>query len=91
MSEDIWKDPEFVDWFKTRPKAIQKLIILRPPEKFYWWKDVETGEVFKSHKYEIIAYEENEAGPPTLKVYTEGVTMPRQVFGVSPETLVEVT
>lgn len=95
-ADDIWKDPEFLEWFKERPPEIQQLIVYRPPGKLWFMKDMDDGHIVKTHTYEIIAYTEQADGPPKLMLYTEGIpgaplhiSPPRRVFGVDPENIVE--
>lgn len=94
-ADDIWKDPEFIEWFKERPPEIQQLILYRPPGKQWFMRDPMDGHLFTTHTYEIIAYTEQADGPPKLMLWTQGIreiphiSPPRRVFNVDPDDIVE--
>jgi len=80
--EEMWDDPEFKEWFNSKPKKIQELIKKCPPNKQYRIK----GGTFPGT---IHSYDEEKNGDVSMKVNIHSPLMPRKVFGLKPEHLEE--
>lgn len=85
-------DPEFLEWFNSRPAAVQEAVRKRPGDKLYRMKS--TG-----HKVFICSYDEpvteEQKGDITVTVavtakFNEGLGFERRVFGIQLDDLEEV-
>lgn len=88
---NLFDDPEFKEWFDSKPKAVQEAILRKPPGEYKYL--AEDGE-YHSGTYQIIAYEEADDGTcTTARGFTEGAfgLIPREVFRVKLDRLHPIT
>jgi len=78
----IWENPEFLDWYKSKPLAVQEAIEKHPPDKLYILKG-------GSFPCSIYSYDEEKGGGITLTVNVHSPLFPRSVFGVGLENIEE--
>lgn len=78
----IWDEPEFMEWFESRPEDVQAMIRRFPPGRPYRLH----GGPFPSYIY---CYSVADDGAVTMQVDVESPFLPRRVFGVEPEDLQE--
>ena len=84
--KELLKAPGFKKWFDSRPKRVQALIRLFPPNRLYRIKD--SGPAYGP----LFSWSEEggSGGKLTVKVdIVYDTQMPRQVFGVEPEDLID--
>lgn len=80
---DIFDNPEFMEWFDDRPPAIQEVIRKYPPNRTYKLYD----GVFD---VTLHSYDEELDGSISLQIDVHSPFFPRRVFGVKPADLTEV-
>lgn len=82
VTEGLWMNPKFLDWFQSKPLAVQEAIKKHPPDKLY---------ILKSGSFpcNIYSYDEEKDGSITLTVDVHSPFFPRSVFGVSLKNIEE--
>ena len=76
---DLALDPDFQEWFRSRPMVIQDMVLKNPPWVMYSLGD---GDI-----YQILSYNEN--GTVTATRYSSFNHIPMwNVFGIDPSDLV---
>ena len=82
IAKTIWINPEFLDWYKSKPLVVQEAIEKCPPDKPYIIKG-------GSFPCSIYSYDEAKDGGVTLTVNVYSPLFPRSVFGVRLENIEE--
>lgn len=75
---------EFLDWYNERPEKVKEVIRKCPPGKEY--RIIQGSD----HPTFIHSYDEEKNGNISMTVNVEDPNFPRSVFGIKPESLIEL-